>query len=150
MKNEIYTQTKLLSSSFVLLPETHQKAKDSVLEKVKTSWGHILGMGEGKPFSREHQPEPVVLWDAVVPVWGACPADTVHQLCQPTQSIRKSGWQFILKRNIPAIVMHKVQERANLSHQKGVHDFMIYQMKSEMAFHQVGLSIAFHIQSRQQ
>lgn len=56
MKREIYTQTKLLSSSFVLLPETHQKAKDPVLEKVKTNWAHIPGMGGGKAFSREHQP----------------------------------------------------------------------------------------------
>lgn len=37
MKSEIYTQTELLSSSFVLLPETHQKAK----EKFKQI-GHIL------------------------------------------------------------------------------------------------------------
>lgn len=80
MKSEIYTQTKLLSSSFVLLPETHQKAKYSVLEKVKTNWAHILGMGEGKHFPREHQPVLADPWDVVVPVWGACPADIVPQL----------------------------------------------------------------------
>lgn len=73
MKTEIYTQTKLLSSPFVLLPETHQKAKDSVLEKAETNWAHFPGKGEGKPFSREHQPVLADLRDAVVPAWGACP-----------------------------------------------------------------------------